>query len=1152
MNRSWTGRWLLVLFSFIVNCGWIQAQINSWNSDAGGNWDLASSWTLGVPPGAGQSVFFTNAYWKAVVIDASTVSSAPQTLAVNSLIITSVSPSNGLYTTRNTLLLNYAQPGNALVIGTQENPGSFLVDSNSTVAMYYSGLIVNDTFVQTNSRLGEFQVDGNFIQSDNSEVVAGFLDLNGTYNMTNGQLYVGTQFINGIFNQQGGTNTGAIVVSSPGTYNIFDGAFNGTVTLASGGFYQFGGTVSAQFTFAGGAYTLTNGLWLPGDLNIGALPVSDFFDTVGGGVIQSGGTNHPNSLTIGSGYYNITDGVLNAAAMTLTTNTTVGGLGAAYFEQRGGYVTNGELMMIGGRASGFKGQEIIAPAKYYEYGGTFDAASIKMNFGNILVGGFGLNATNRIGTLSMGATSVYGTRSGAYVSVDQLVITNDSQFWNQGGTLSGAGNLTLDDGHWAQYTAATQLGRLQLLGGTNSSVYLGNAAAVLQFTDSSSVPWTSGGILWIDGWSGSMSGGGAQQILFGTSASGLTAQQLSQVQFRNPAGLPDGIYGAKILSTGEVIPDQSVSSSGPVNSWIKLSSGNWDDASSWSLGVLPNSSQTVLIANTNWKAVAINPSTPGNFPASMTVSNLFIEGSTNTENTLLLNNFGTATPLTVLNGLLLQNGAQIINLNSGLVLQGPAEITNSDIIQDGGFILATNGQVTFSGSQYYMSNGVFEASSVSLGFPVPSRLNQYGGSVKIASVGLGTYVFGTNDNGISLYGGTLELPGGMYMVDGQPGLSYFQSGGTNYCGGITMEPAYGGGNPGFTLNGGLMSDTSILVYGGPTINQNGGTHVITNSLSLDGESDHGETPINSTYNLNGGTLVVGTVTLNADNGPGVYNQSNGIAYVGEFEGVSEPYESYWGAAATLSGGTLACSNLDMLDSGTITQTGGTLIVSNTLTVAGFIYPGPKIYSKYYFTNGTLVASNINIGGNWFIGDSAVANRITNLGTCTLSNSLSIGNAAEQLGRFILAGTSTIDLSGSSSRLSFANSSAQAWAAGTMLVVSDWNGNASGGGVEQLKFGTDQTGLTTAQLNAIRFRISTNLYSAKILNTGEVVPDQQVAAPLTYTQQGNQMTLNWLPGYRLQSAPNPWGPYQNLFDPFITPPYTVPMNQPQQYFRIVPQ
>ncbi|MEM6885937.1 MAG: hypothetical protein AAF571_12995, partial [Verrucomicrobiota bacterium] len=41
---------------------------------------------------------------------------------------------------------------------------------------------------------------------------------------------------------------------------------------------------------------------------------------------------------------------------------------------------------------------------------------------------------------------------------------------------------------------------------------------------------------------------------FGNSASGLTAAQVGQIQFLNPAGLAPGIYDAKILSSGEVVP----------------------------------------------------------------------------------------------------------------------------------------------------------------------------------------------------------------------------------------------------------------------------------------------------------------------------------------------------------------------------------------------------------------------------------------------------------------------------------------------------------------------------------------------------------------------------------------------------------------------
>src|SRR4051812_41684545 len=154
----------------------------------------------------------------------------------------------------------------------------------------------------------------------------------------------------------------------------------------------------------------------------------------------------------------------------------------------------------------------------------------------------------------------------------------------------------------------------------------------------------------------------------------------------------------------------STSASAQVNSWINPSSGNWDQASSWSLSTLPNSSQEVMITNQFWKAVAINPSTPINFPGSMTVNSLTIRGAWDTQNSLLLNYAGTAVPLRVLNGLTLADGGRILNFNSGLLVQGGAfTITNSQIIQDGGFTRTTNAQMTLQSSDYNLTNGVFEA-----------------------------------------------------------------------------------------------------------------------------------------------------------------------------------------------------------------------------------------------------------------------------------------------------------------------------------------------------------------------------------------------------------------------------------------------------------
>jgi hypothetical protein len=77
---------------------------------------------------------------------------------------------------------------------------------------------------------------------------------------------------------------------------------------------------------------------------------------------------------------------------------------------------------------------------------------------------------------------------------------------------------------------------------------------VLKFAASSAVAWTAATTLTITNWNGSIKGGGAGQMVFGSSSSGLTSGQASQIRFANPLGFPAGNYAATILATGEVVP----------------------------------------------------------------------------------------------------------------------------------------------------------------------------------------------------------------------------------------------------------------------------------------------------------------------------------------------------------------------------------------------------------------------------------------------------------------------------------------------------------------------------------------------------------------------------------------------------------------------
>src|SRR5205085_7851258 len=141
-----------------------------------------------------------------------------------------------------------------------------------------------------------------------------------------------------------------------------------------------------------------------------------------------------------------------------------------------------------------------------------------------------------------------------------------------------------------------------------------------------------------------------------------------------------------------------------------------------------------------------------------------------------------------------------------------------------------------------------------------------------------------------------------------------------------------------------------------------------------------------TYRLNGGTLSARSMNLDATSGDALLIiQSNGVAQVADIQAHSGGYSGYYAPAVDLFGGTLSCSNLFVTDGGSIYQSGGALTVSNALSVVGYLQtPGPRITTAYNFLDGTLIASNINIGSNWIIGDPSVPNRISNPGFFILS------------------------------------------------------------------------------------------------------------------------------------------------------------------------
>ena len=164
-----------------------------------------------------------------------------------------------------------------------------------------------------------------------------------------------------------------------------------------------------------------------------------------------------------------------------------------------------------------------------------------------------------VGTVTLGGSNSYAgsttIREGTVLLTGSLTAT--SSITIESGILQlGAANriadgaaLALNGGVFNSNGFSETLGQVTLNG--SGRFELGSGASALRFADSSANLWF--GDLLISSWSGSGSGGGVDQLIFGNSASALTADQLALMRFVDPFGPGSGLYHAAILSTGEVV-----------------------------------------------------------------------------------------------------------------------------------------------------------------------------------------------------------------------------------------------------------------------------------------------------------------------------------------------------------------------------------------------------------------------------------------------------------------------------------------------------------------------------------------------------------------------------------------------------------------------
>ena len=94
-----------------------------------------------------------------------------------------------------------------------------------------------------------------------------------------------------------------------------------------------------------------------------------------------------------------------------------------------------------------------------------------------------------------------------------------------------------------------------LLVETEGVIRMGPGADIVRFAASREEPWPPRASLIVEGWEGNPKGGGEDQLVFAGGARGLRPVQVSAVGFRDPAGRAPGIHTARLLSTGELVPD---------------------------------------------------------------------------------------------------------------------------------------------------------------------------------------------------------------------------------------------------------------------------------------------------------------------------------------------------------------------------------------------------------------------------------------------------------------------------------------------------------------------------------------------------------------------------------------------------------------------
>jgi autotransporter-associated beta strand protein len=286
--------------------------------------------------------------------------------------------------------------------------------------------------------------------------------------------------------------------------------------------------------------------------------------------------------------------------------------------------------------------------------------------------------------------------------------------------------------------------------------------------------------------------------------------------------------------------------------------------------------------------------------------------------------------------------------------------------------------------------------------------------------------------------------------------------------------------------------TGILTLGGAS-DYTGDTTITGGTLRLNGGNNR--LPVTTNLTINGGDTSGAKLDLNTRSQT-VAGLSGGD---GTVKGVVTNLATGTGTATLTVTGTSTFDGI--IQDGTTARVALTKSVNGTLTLTG-----DNTYSgSTSVTGGTLLLTG-SIGGSTSVQiaggtlEIAAADRINDAANLTLnSGTLKTNGFGDTVGTLTLSGPSTFDLGSGASIFTFGDSSFQLWS-GTLSIL-NWSGSASGGGTDQLFFGTNEFGLTFDQVASVTFVDPagfTGTFAAQMLSTGELVaaiPEPSAACAL---------------------------------------------------------